>query len=155
MSIIKTKHNDIIVDDEDYEYLNQFKWYSKKTPYTFYAYRHIYINEKRTNIAMHTEITGYSITDHIDGNGLNNCRSNLRKVTCSQNQMNTSKRLNCTSKYKGVCWSRRLNKWRCQILRFHLGLFDNEIDAARAYDAKAIELFGEYAKTNLKGNKNG
>jgi len=89
--------------------------------------------------------------DHIDHNPLNNCRSNLRVVTNAQNQMNSRKRVGCSSKYKGV--SNRYNKWRVYIKlngeSIYLGSYNDEIEAAKVYDKKAKELFGEYASLNF------
>ncbi len=87
------------VDDEDYDYLNQWKWYTTKNHKTFYAARHIRINGKQKLIYMHRVIMniikGYK-TDHIDHNGLNNQKYNLRICTCQENNRNRKKILrNC------------------------------------------------------------
>jgi len=91
--------------------------------------------------------------DHIDHNGLNNRKSNLRLCTNAQNTHNQRIRPNGTSKYKGVSWHRPNNKWVARIAfkrkRMHIGIFDNQMEAAMAYDDKAIELFGEFACVNL------
>ena len=92
--------------------------------------------------------------DHRDMNGLNNQRSNLRFCTLSQNAMNRRKRENTSSIYKGVYFNnQRGKKWKAQIRingkQIHLGLFDFEVDAARAYNMKAIELFCEFANLNI------
>jgi hypothetical protein len=93
--------------------------------------------------------------DHEDGNGLNNQRSNLRIASPTQNQGNARRRKDNTSGYKGVSWYRRTNKWKAHIrvdkkLR-HLGYFIDLTDAARAYDAAALEHFGEFAHLNFPG----
>jgi hypothetical protein len=90
--------------------------------------------------------------DHIDGDGLNNCRSNLRAATHSQNQGNTRKRLGTSSQFKGVCWSKCAGKWRAYIrsdgkLKF-LGYFASEFEAAQAYNSAALEKWGSFAKVN-------
>lgn len=90
--------------------------------------------------------------DHIDNNSSNNKIENLRSVTRSQNQWNRKSNINCSSKYKGVTWNKQANKWHVQIQinnkNIYLGRFINEIDAAIAYNKKAIELFGKYAYLN-------
>lgn len=91
--------------------------------------------------------------DHINGDGLDNRRENLRVVTPQLNQANSRKHLPGGSRFKGVCWHAGARKWRAYIAperkQIHLGLFDSEIEAAEAYDKKARELFGEHAFTNL------
>jgi hypothetical protein len=94
------------------------------------------------------------VVDHIDGVGLNNTRANLRIAIAAQNVYNSKKTLNQTgSQYKGVCCDNRRNAFRADIgykgHRKFLGHFDNETDAAKAYDRAAIELYGEYANLNL------
>lgn len=104
---------------------------------------------------MHRVIMGEPrglVVDHIDGNSLNNRRSNLRVCTVSQNHQNQRFR-GGLSRYKGVCFLKKINKWRANIgfdgRRMHIGCFDNEVDAAKAYDRKAGELFGEFAYLNF------
>ena len=97
--------------------------------------------------------------DHISHDTLNNCRSNLRICTHHENHQNRRKRLInnngelCSSIYRGISWRNDVKKWRSKITfnskQIHLGYFDSEIDAARVYDIKAIELFGEYANLNF------
>ena len=104
-------------------------------------------------LRMHKLITGYEQTDHINHDGLNNQRSNLRLATHAQNQRNQRPYLGRTSPYKGVHWFPSREKWRAQIVianhERHIGLFGAEEDAARAYDAAAREHFGEYACLNF------
>jgi hypothetical protein len=115
---------------------------------------------------MHREILGLnhgdrSLVDHRNGNTLDNRRCNLRLATRAQNVFNTAKRkAKATSKYKGVTWSKQASsngtkydgKWRAQIRHnsklIHIGMFTNELEAARAYNSKAKELFGEFARLN-------
>lgn len=144
-----------LVDDEDYDYLMQWKWCAHKVYNTYYASRK-YTKSKNPleGSCMHWRIMNGKMIDHIDGNGLNNQKSNLRFCTNSQNQMNMRSNINSTSKYKGVCWKTRDKIWVAQIKLNqkvkHIGSFKNEEDAARAYDAKAKELFGEFARLNFK-----
>ena len=91
--------------------------------------------------------------DHVDRNTKNNSLSNLRWVTRQQNNMNASKtKGNTSSLYKGVCWNKQKKKWQSSIQingrDIYLGLFNNEIEASRAYNEKALELFGEFAVLN-------
>ena len=141
------------VDDEDYEWLNQWKWYAIKVHRTFYAVR--YVNKDKLTIFMHRIILNISEKikpDHKDRDGLNNQRNNLRVCTEQQNNFNRKGWLNCSSTYKGVTWDKNAKKWRPSITinnkKIHLGSFDSETKAARAYDVKAIELFGEFAYLN-------
>lgn len=91
--------------------------------------------------------------DHKDTNRANNLIDNLRDATSTQNHANQTKRSGLSSKYKGVSWRNDRNKWKAQIKvaskTISLGVFHNEDDAGRAYDQKAIELFGEFAKLNF------
>ena len=152
-----------LVDNEDFEWLSQWKWCVLKNVSNFYAKRAL--SRKDTNsrttitILMHRIIidaTQEQEVDHRDGNGLNNCRSNLRFASRSQNNMNSHK-IRGVSKYKGVCFdkSRKNKKWKTQIgknnKQYSLGYFDNEIEAAKTYDTKAKELFGKFARSNFSG----
>lgn len=151
-----------LVDEKDYEELNRYRWYiiSSPTSSIIYACRHIQLENYPSMILMHRQIMGLILTpnifiDHKNTNGLDNRRENLRIATKSQNGANTSKKeyiFNCSSTYKGVCWNKRMNKWQAQIRYrrefYYLGCFTNEKDAAIAYNNKARELFGEFAKFN-------
>lgn len=91
--------------------------------------------------------------DHINGDGLDNRRENLRLVNPQLNQANSRKHKPGTSRFKGVCWSRKANKWRAYVSvdrrQIHIGLYEEEMAAAQAYDLKAKELWGEHAHLNL------
>jgi hypothetical protein len=154
--ILLTQGQFALVDDEDFEWLNQWKWCAAKRPSgTFYAKRRQWhTNSGYENIVMHRLIIDAGIgqdTDHRNGNGLDNRRCNLRAATSSQNNMNRHK-IRGVSKYKGVTQNR--NKWRACLVnhrkKVYLGVFETEIEAAKAYDAKAKELFGEFARLNLE-----
>jgi osmotically-inducible protein OsmY len=143
------------VDDEDFEKISLIPWYGVDGGYTRYAYTMTSRqSSKRTTIAMHQlilEITKGEV-DHINRNGLDNRKSNLRIATRNQQMMNAIKRKNkTTSQYKGVCWTNK--RWQANInvngRQLYLGRFKVEEDAARAYDDAARRYFGEFARTNF------
>jgi hypothetical protein len=138
------------VDACDYARISRHRWYACKRGEKYYARR----QEKRRYIYMHREICRAAagmVVDHIDGNGLNNRSSNLRLCTVRQNMWNR-RPTGGRSIYKGVCRRAGKKKWAAQISRrgrrYHVGYFDSEIEAAKAYDKKAKELFGEFAYLN-------
>jgi len=157
-TISLTQNKVALVDDADYNFLNCFKWYAKKMGHSYYAMRHSNIgNGKQKTEYMHRVILGFQPddkrqTDHIDGNGLNNQRSNLRVCTVTQNQQYSRKQVTGKSRYKGVNWDCRDCRWKSQIQvngqKIHLGLFLSEVKAAQVYDVAAIKHFGEFARTN-------
>jgi len=146
-----------LVDDEDYEELNKYKWFAHDNyGWTFYARRTgRKADGKRYLIQMHRVILNAPkdmFVDHIDSNGLNNQRSNLRLCTNQQNNRHARPYSNGSSKFKGVCWHKRIKEWQANIridgkLK-HIGYFKNEKDAALAYNVKALEYFGEFALPN-------
>jgi len=145
-----------IVDAEDYERLNRHKWCVENYHNTYYAQRGIIRNGKHISIRMHQEVLSIphgTRINHRNGNHLDNRKSNLRPATRKQSSYSARPMKNCTSKYKGVCWNKSMKKWcasiKCNYKPYHLGYFDNEKPAARAYDRKAIELFGEFAYLNF------
>ena len=142
------------IESNDWEIVKNHKWHYHKG----YASTKITLpNGKQTTCYMHRVILGLTDpkiqADHINHDGLDNTRINLRSCTQQQNNMNKSSRKNSTSKYKGVSWNKRDNKWQSHI-RFnnktiHLGYYTNEQEAAKAYNLKAKELFGEFANLNI------
>jgi len=107
----------------------------------------------RANIRLHTFLTGWPLVDHINGDGLDNRRVNLRPATGSQNGANISPPSHNTSGYKGVALYKRTGRWRACITvdrkHIHLGYYDTAEEAVAAYDAAAINAWGEYARPNL------
>lgn len=156
-----TQNKFALVSDEDYEYLNQWKWCAAKGSKTFYAARSSStINGKRHTIYMHkalAERMGIKNPDHIDRNGLNNQQNNLREATCSQNNTNQRLRSDNKSGYRGVYWHIQRKKWGAYIYvnkkSIYLGLFNDIKDAARVYNKAALKYFGAYARINDMENK--
>ena len=152
-----------LVDDADYELVSQYRWRVweqvrngvKGGPYAVATVATGRRGGRR--IVMHTLITGYKRTDHKDGNGLNNQRSNLRDCASQSynlaNQGKGRRAATATSRYKGVDWLARSGKWRARIKvnyqHRHLGMFAVEEDAARAYNAAALAEWGEFAQLNV------
>lgn len=129
-----------IVDDEDFEYISQWKWYAAKQPKTFYAARTIRSKHGKITVWMHRVINGTPIdklTDHIDGNGLNNRRKNLRNASHQDNMLNNVRHKIGSSKYRGVSWHVRTNRWIAQITinrkNNWIGSFTTERSAYLAY----------------------
>jgi hypothetical protein len=145
-----------LVDDEDYEFLSQYKWHARKHRKTFYAVTAIHnsITGKQVHIKMHQAIIGMrldqKVIDHINCRGVDNRRENLRHCTFAQNRRNSAS-YEGVSKYKGVHLVGK--KWRARIRingkSVSLGMFTKEISAAIAYDITAYQYFGEFAKLNF------
>ena len=152
-----TKGYSAMVDDADFEWLNQWKWHASAGQNTMYASRRIKGDgANRAVVLMHRQILGLTdpkvLGEHADGNGLNNQRGNIRPCSRSQNMMNRGSVKGSRSRYKGVSWNKPLKKWDAGITANgrgrHIGCFDNEEDAARAYNQLAKSLHGEFAKYN-------
>ncbi|MBN2128091.1 MAG: HNH endonuclease [Sedimentisphaerales bacterium] len=147
-----TKGKVAIVDAADYEWLCRYKWQALDFGGRIYASR---AAPGRGRLAMHRAIMRPPkgmVVDHINGNGLDNRRCNLRICTVAQNCANRRPLRNRASSYKGV--SIRYNgkataQIGCRGGILWLGTFDNEIEAAKAYDRKAYELHGEFAYLNF------
>jgi hypothetical protein len=142
-----------LVDDADFDLVSQSRWQVDRNRYTYYAYRPRLVGWPTM---MHGLIMGALGIDHADGNGLNNQRANLRLATGQQNNANRRKRPGTTASiYKGVSRhnGRIAKPWIAYIglnnRTVYLGCFAVEEDAARAYDAAAVEHFGEFALLNL------
>ena len=146
-----------LVDDEDFDDLNQYKWFAVKSRNTFYAERHIPFNHSK-KIKMHRYIMqtpdGLEV-DHKDHNGLNCQKDNMRNCTNRQNQMNRQLYRHSTSGYKGVSWQKTCGKWMAYIWlnnkQKNLGRFVLIEDAAHAYNEAAKEFFRDFACLNTIG----
>jgi hypothetical protein len=159
------KEKIVKVDDGDYRELINYNWcllISSMGAGKEYACRAT-TREERDNgypkqILMHRQIlevllNSRVLVDHRNRDGLDNRRENLRLATRYQNAINSDKvNPNCSSDYKGVSYIVHAGKWQaaisCNGKKYYLGIFSNEADAAIAYNRKAVELFGEYAKIN-------
>lgn len=132
-----------LVDDEDYERVIQFHWYANKGRYTWYA-RNMSLGY------LHNFILGANI-DHRNGDGLNNQKFNLRFCSQSQNNQNARKRSNTSSQFKGVSFYQANYLWAAYInigIKKHLGYYNTEQEAAKAYNIAALQYFGKFAKLN-------
>lgn len=145
-----------LVDDEDFERLNQFKWHAHKEGNTYYANGGYCRDGVRIRFKMHRlilNITDPKIEiDHKDRNGLNNQKENLRTCIHSQNTANVTSHKDSSSKFLGVSWDGDRNKWKAQICfqgrNKFIGRFSSEEEAALVYNKKATEFHGEFANLN-------
>jgi hypothetical protein len=155
-TITLTRGYQTIVDDEDYTRFGGLKWGAQIRGGHVYARRFMY-GKPGEWVYLHRVILNArsgELVDHINQNGLDNRRANLRIVTKSQNNANARKRSGRrTSKYKGVDLNRKAGLWRAQIAvdcrHRCIGHFTSEIEAALAYDAAARQAFGEHAAVNF------
>ena len=157
---------EILIDDEDFDLISKYNWYvykpHKSTTYYSRA-THTIKENKNAKIYIHRLILGVTdpsiFVDHIDGNGLNNQKLNLRICSQSENMRNMKKPISNKSGFKGVFYRKDRNTYAAAIVvkgkKHHLGHFKNKLDAANAYNQAAIKYFGEFAKLNvIKENKN-
>lgn len=144
-----------IVDADDYDALARFNWYAAKDHRTFYAGRGIRLPSGRwSSITMHrTLMPGHKYIDHINGNGLDNRRSNLRPATHAENMRNRRMGRNNTSGYVGVRWRPEKGRWETRIQvdgrKLRVGMYATAEEAARARDAAALEHHGPFARLNF------
>lgn len=154
-----------IVDDADYENLSRWNWrVLEHTPRLTYAVRKRRRGEDTKAfphvVRMHRQMLGLGRSavdgievDHVNGNGLDNRRGNLRLCTRKENARNSSCHFDGSSRFHGVSWYARDGIWVAQIWlapkNVYLGRFSDEIMAAKAYDAAAKEYFGVYARLNF------
>jgi len=148
-----------IIDKRDLDKVKRFSWYAAIGNRGKY-YARAYIRKevgKYSSIYMHRLLVGVKTgdkvqVDHRNSNTLDNRRCNLRRASNAQNSMNRKKQAGFTSRFKGVAWEKECCCWRAQIMvnkkAIYLGRFNSEADAARCYNKKAKEIFGEYALLN-------
>ena len=158
----KFGQKEILLDDDDFELVSKYNWCVAKDCNTFYACRNKEMpkengKRKRKRIVLHRLVMGVDNPkiqiDHADRNGLNCQKSNLRICTPSQNMANRGKCKNSTSKYIGVCWAAKRKKWMAFLQTNgksnNIGFYNCEIEAAKARDNVAKEIFGEFANLNF------
>lgn len=137
-----------MVNSEDYEWINESPWWIMHCGNGL-LYARTYNDGKR--VLMHNVIMDSLWVDHIDSNGLNNQRNNLRLTTPTLNQANQRMRSDNTSGYRGVTMMGPY-KWRARITeggkRIHIGYYSTPEEAAKAFNSAAIELWGEHARLN-------
>jgi len=145
----------VLIDDADYDLAARYRWYVWEVQRRDgrvdgpYAMATMQRDGRRANVFMHKLITGWPVTDHANGDGLDNRRSNLRPATNAQNNHNQRPQAGHSSQYKGVTWHKQCRKWQAVIRTGgkgrYLGVFVSEEDAAAAYAAAALDIQGEYA----------
>jgi len=145
-----------LVDNTDYDWLNEFKWCAVGKKGSFYCVRHVRKKEKTEAFYMHRIILSLNdpsvFVDHRNGNPLDNQRHNLRPCTCAENIYNQKKQKGTSSRFKGVVWHKRDRRWQASIRHLnyqtYLGQFKFQTQAARAYNEAAKEKFGEFSRLN-------
>ncbi len=159
IDISTKKHPNIfaMVDDEDFDFLNQWKWHKhdRQRPPS-YATRGFNDDGKHKFIGMHRAIMAAKkgeIVDHINGDGLDNRRENLRICNAHENMRNRRKYTKSASIFKGVTVRKERGDFRAAIKfngrKISLGIFLTEVDAAIAYNAGAVKYHGEFASLNI------
>lgn len=144
-----------IVDDEDYTRLSNYNWCVTKSHGNVYAVRNAKRGEsKRGLILMHRELCceldSKPTVDHVNGNTLDNRRSNLRPATYGENNANRPlAKKSRSSSFRGVHWFKPTNRWRCSVSKIHVGYFKDEKEAALEYNKAAILKFGDFSVLNV------
>jgi len=145
-----------LVDPEIYYELSKYEWFAVPSGATYYAMRNDFVKHKYAPVSMHKEVLKVGkgrVVDHRDGNGLDNRAANLRGITTAQNRLNCGKHAKASSRFKGVCWHKGIEKWMVNISkdkkRKFVGYFDDQIEAARAYDEAAKREHGIFARMNF------
>lgn len=146
-----------IVDDADYEELSKYYWCACK-----HKRAHVWYAVRSGHVKMHHQVLGRKIesndeVDHLNGNGLDNRKVNLRICSHSVNMQNRHVlKKNKSCKYQGVCWDKNRKSWVASICKdqkqMTIGRYKSQDVAAKAYDVKALELYGVHAKVNFPVN---
>lgn len=143
------------VDDADFDWLSQFKWYPHKWKRSraIYAVRNVSAKEfplvGKKQLTMHEMLLpGVPKVDHKDNDGLNNQRHNLRAATHQQNIANARGRIGHSSPFKGVRFRADRSCYQARLGKTYLGSFDTAEDAARTYNAAAKKQYGDFAYLN-------
>lgn len=158
--ILLTRNKIALIDDEDFEKVSQFKWLCNASGYVVH---HLPRKDgKRQALWMHRLILNAPksmVVDHINHDTLDNRKENLRLCSRNENCHNRLKNKKSLSIYKGVCWQKRVGKWRGQIIlagkKKHIGYFTSEDIAAKAYNEAAIKNYGQFACINKEVSING
>lgn len=138
-----------LVDDEDFDSLSKYKWHYSKSGYAIRTVSY----KPRISAYMHKIIVPFEgSVDHINGNRLDNRKQNLRRCSHKENCRNQKLRVDSASGFKGVCWITSKRKYRAYIndsgKQIFIGYFSSALEAAKAYNKKSQELFGEFARPN-------
>lgn len=149
-----TKGYVAVIDAADVPLVGQWNWTAKVSETNVYAKRNDCSAKQHRVLYLHRAITGAPPdmeVDHIDGDGLNNRRGNLRIATRTQNSINVKRRASNSSGYKGACWDKNRSCWVAHIrvagVQKHLGRFPTAQEAHAAYAAASAKLHGEFGRT--------
>lgn len=141
-----------LVDNEDYEWLSQWKWQAKRSPPNHWS---AYGRVNGVPTFMHRlliHVPDGMMVDHINRNSLDNRKENLRVANAQENARNRSRQSNNSSGFTGVYYNKKLNKWQVQIKvngrHIHLGVYSELSDAVFVRKSKEKELFGEFGNEN-------
>jgi len=151
---------EVLIDDDDYDNVNKYNWTLKANGYAFTTVTNL--DGSTRCISMHRFIKnvldeGHHLVDHANGNRLDNRKANLRLATVQQNSLNRKKNKGSSSKYFGVSWDNTFKKWKVEKvikkIRYHIGYYDDEVEAAKAYDTFVRNQFSsadlEFVNTNF------
>lgn len=149
----------VLLDEADLSAVLEHNWYAVRKGNKIYACTTLYDknrSSKRYKLYMHRYLKGAikgETVDHVNGDGMDNTRCNLRKCSKAENARNSELSASNTSGYKGVTWNKNAKKWLAQLKvdrrHVYIGVFTDILDAAKAYNTAALEHFGEFARLNV------